>query len=111
MRKGDIVLVPFPFTDLSGTKNRPALILAESANDIIVAFVTSQMKWREENDLSIEPSSENGLKQSSLIRLAKLTTLDKNLVLGKLGTISTQDLRLVNANLAQLFKINPPDTE
>jgi len=41
MKKGDIVLIKFPFTDLSGSKLRPALVLVESGNDVIVAFITS----------------------------------------------------------------------
>ncbi len=111
MKKGDVVLVPFPFTDLSGAKNRPALVLVVTENDVTVAFITSQMKWLEELDVKIEPAFENGLKQSSLIRLGKLTTLDKNIVIGKLGSIGINELQIVNQNLIQLFKLNPPDTE
>lgn len=78
MRKGDIVLIPFPFTDLTGTKNRPALILADSDNDITVSFITTQLKWQEKFDIRLDPSNANGLKKDSLIRLNKITTLKKN---------------------------------
>lgn len=47
MNKGDIVLIPFPFTDLSGIKNRPALILAAGEADVTVSFVTTQLRWQE----------------------------------------------------------------
>ncbi len=63
MIKGDIVLIPFPFTDLTGVKNRPALLLVETDSDITVSFITSQVKWEDEFDLRIEPSKENGLKK------------------------------------------------
>jgi mRNA interferase MazF len=61
MNKGDIVLIPFPFTDLSGIKNRPALILADGEDDITESFITSQLKWQEDFDLRIAPSDTNGL--------------------------------------------------
>jgi mRNA interferase MazF len=48
MNKGDIVLLPFPFTDLSGIKNRPALILVDCESDITVSFITTQLKWHTE---------------------------------------------------------------
>ena len=85
MKKGDIVLIPFPFTDLTGTKNRPALILIDSYEDITVSFITTQLKWQEKFDIRLESSEENGLKKTSLIRLSKITTIDKELVIGKLG--------------------------
>lgn len=63
MRKGDTLLIPFPFTDLTGQKNRPALILVTTDTDITVAFITSQTKWQQEHDLKLEPNAENGLKK------------------------------------------------
>ncbi|CAM3378608.1 type II toxin-antitoxin system PemK/MazF family toxin [Aequorivita lipolytica] len=87
MKKGDIVLISFPFTDLSGSKNRPALILASSDLDITIAFISTQLKWKEQTDVEIQPNQNNGLKKNSLIRLSKLVTLDKTLALGLLGNV------------------------
>jgi len=64
MNKGDIVLIPFPFTDLSGLKNRPALILIAGETDITLSFITTQLKWEEPLDVIIEPSLENGIKKN-----------------------------------------------
>ena len=79
MEKGNIVLIPFPFTDLSGNKNRPALVLVANELDITVAFISTQLKWREDIDILVKTSNENGLKKDSLIRLSKLATIDKTL--------------------------------
>lgn len=105
MRKGDIVLIPFPFTDLSGNKNRPAVILYESGLDILVAFVTSQNLIPEEFDVRINPSNLNGLKKPSLIRLRKLATLDKDLAIGKMGRVSGDEISLINTSLIKLLKL------
>ena len=106
MRKGGILLIPFPFTDLSGQKNRPALVLIASDRDITVAFITSQIKWQEEHDVKLEPSSENGLKRLSLVRLSKIATIDTELVLGRLGSISDADTQQLNRNLIQLLQLS-----
>jgi len=75
MRKGDIVLIPFPFTNLKGTKRRPAVILYKGEMDVIVSFITSRVKWEEKTDLLIVPDQLNGLKKPSLIRINKIATL------------------------------------
>jgi mRNA interferase MazF len=103
MKKGDIVLIPFPFTDLTGTKNRPALILIDSDDDITVSFITTQLKWQEKFDVKLEPSKENALKKTSLIRLSKITTIDKELVIGKLGQLADSELEEVNRGLIDLL--------
>ena len=105
MKKGDIVLIPFPFTNLSGQKNRPALVLVSSSEDLTVAFITTQLKWADQHDLTVEPSTANGLKAVSLIRLSKMSTIDKNLALGKLGSLTTPELDVVNRNLLTLFQL------
>lgn len=76
MVKGDIVLITFPFTDLSGTKLRPAIILAEIGTDITVCFITTQLQWQEPVDFLLHPTNTNGLKKQSLVRTGKITTLN-----------------------------------
>jgi mRNA interferase MazF len=105
MTKGDLILVPFPFTDLTGSKLRPALVLIAGRDDVTVAFLTTQLRWTEPCDIVIEPTKENGLKQRSLIRLSKLATIDAELVAGILGEIGEQLLSDVDSNLKIILKI------
>jgi mRNA interferase MazF len=105
MKKGEIVLVPFPFSDLSGIKNRPALILFASEMDIIVAFISSRLNLNEEFNIPLEPTEFNGLKKSSYIRLNKLATLDTNLIIGKLGDLEKTELENVDYKLIELLKL------
>jgi mRNA interferase MazF len=65
---GDIVLIKFPFTDISGVKKRPALILHNTKdNDIIVCRITSQAK-QTEFDIEISDWQISGLKLPSTIK-------------------------------------------
>lgn len=99
MIKGDIILVPFPFTNLSGTKIRPALVLISSDIDVTIAFVTTQFNWIDESCVEIESSRQNGLKKNSLLRLDKLASIDKTLVLGKIGNLNPEDIKRINIQL------------
>ena len=106
MNKGDIVLIPFPFSDLSGSKKKPAVILIESVEDVTIAFITTQIKWNSENDILLQPSDLNGLKKVSLIRLNKLATIDKGLVIGRLGSLERSLIGLLNRNLIRIFRLD-----
>jgi len=105
MKKGDIVLLSFPFTDLKGKKIRPALVLVVSDMDVIVAFITTQFKWQNRFDIPLEPNDLNGLKQTSLIRLSKITTIDKDLILGKLGELDSLDMKNINNSLLKILNL------
>jgi len=105
MPKGDIVLIPFPFTDLSGNKLRPALILAETMLDLTVSFITTQLQWQEPTDILLQPDTANGIKKASLIRLSKIATVDKILVRGKIGSINKIQVADLNQKLKVIFQI------
>lgn len=103
-QRGDIVLIRFPFTDLSGSKRRPAIILAEYPPDIVVAFISSVLpSVPEKSDLLLLPSapffSATGLKKASVVRLRKVVTLEQALVTRKLGKLDHSLLTSVDKAL------------
>jgi len=63
--KGKIVLVPFPFTDLTAAKLRPALVIHESERDVIIAFISSKVppKLFETEELKSEYTQTNAWKR------------------------------------------------
>ena len=108
MPKGAIVLIPFPFTDLSGTKVRPCLVLSDmkNAEDCIVACISSvRPKRLNEFDLLVRASKANGLKMDSIIKIAKIATLQKKIILGEIGSLESSYMRTINAKLKRLLQI------
>lgn len=105
MKKGDIVLIPFPFTDLTGNKLRPAVILISSKLYVTVCFITTQFQWKDKYDIALIPSSLNGLKKDSIVRVGKLATIDKDLVLGKMGNLEPNYLSSLNNSLTILLQL------
>lgn len=105
MAKGEIILITFPFTDLSGTKLRPAVVLADTPVDLTLCFITTQTQWQESFDLILAPSSQNGLRKPSLLRTNKIATLDRSLAKGLLGNLSQSELNLLNSKLMELFQL------
>jgi len=106
----EVVVVPFPFTDRSEEKRRPALVLSSAssfgkrAGHSVMAMITSvkdnSARWP--LDVEIRDLAAAGLSVPSLIRM-KLFTLDHRLVLRRAGQLSTSDQRAVRAALAKLL--------
>jgi len=89
---GDIVLTRFPFTDLGGSKVRPALVVSRDnarRADFVLAFITSKTGAAHPDALEIMPDGANGLKVASMVRFDKLATLEKRIVSGKLGSVNS----------------------
>ena len=106
MAKGDIVLITFPFTDLSGSKLRPAVVLVDARLDLTVCFITTQIGWQETTDVLLTPSAANGLRKASLIRTSKMATLDRTLAKGLLGRLSRQEIDDLNTKLKLLLQLS-----
>ncbi len=106
MHKGSIVLVPFPFTDLSGQKVRPALVLATSrGDDCTLAFISSVSKKRGPFDIPVHASRHNGLKADSVIKLGKIATLQKSIMLGTIGHLEPALTAQADGKLRKFFRL------
>lgn len=88
--KGDVVVIPFPFTDLSSSKKRPAVILADiKGNDYFMLQITSQnVKDQYAIPLLKTDFQFGSLQKNSNIRPNKIFTLDETLVLYKIGHLT-----------------------
>lgn len=107
---GSIVLTRFPFTDLSGDKRRPALVVSRDdprRTDVVVCFITSVP--RAGPDMApIAPSPGTGLKAPSVVRFDKLATLDPTVITGKLGDAPAVWLDAHRATFFGVFGFKPP---
>jgi mRNA interferase MazF len=105
MNRGDFVLVDYPYSDRTGSKVRPALVVqADTLNhtraDTILAIVTSQSSGRVAEylvDLASDPGA--GLLFNSFVQCDTLVTLDQSLILRVLGALSPAALGRVDACL------------
>ena len=113
MTKYKVVLVPFPFDDLSGTKVRPAVCLTEPKGKyrhVVLAFITSKVpEVPLESDLVILSDDNDfkitGLHISSALRLHRMMTLTVDIVQRELGELSKEQQKNVQTKLKTLFDL------
>jgi mRNA interferase MazF len=111
MTKGKIVLVPFPFDDLSSSKVRPAVCLTNPIGlhrHVVVAFISSQAPSQSlDSDVILGAQRldfrATGLRVSSVLRLHRLVTLSTSLIVRELGALSPTWLQEVERKLTMLF--------
>jgi mRNA interferase MazF len=101
--KGDVVVIPFPFSNLTGNKRRPALILVDlNGDDCIICQITSKNR---SDPLAIPLTatdfSSGRLPVDSFIRPNKIFTADKNLILSTVGHLTDKKISdVINAVIA-----------
>ena len=109
----DVVVVPFPFTDRSTSKRRPALVLSdreafsEAVGQSVLAMITSAQNAPWPLDVPLEDLEAAGLPAPSKVRM-KLFTLDDQLILRKAGRLAARDERNVRTALARLLRLSAP---
>jgi mRNA interferase MazF len=105
---GTVVVLPFPYADRLAEKRRPALVvssqeLARRHGILWVAMITSAENAGWEGDVEIADPVRSGLRVPSLIRPAKLATVDLNRITRRLGSIDEQEFGLVRATVSGLL--------
>ncbi len=110
-KPSDIVLVPFPFTDLTTTKKRPAVVISTISPKkfspiCVVAIITSKVDSEEiDGDVRIEEWNESGLLHPSKIRLAKIVSVEAEIIFSKLGSLPKKEWSKTQKALKKLFQL------
>lgn len=115
MTKGKVVLVPFPFDDLTTAKARPVVCLADPIGPhrhVVVAFISSQVPQNLlETDLLLETQHPNfaptGLKTSSVLSLHRLMTISTSAIRRELGQLPQELQTIIEEKLRKLFEMKP----
>ena len=104
--RGDVVVVPFPFSDLSSSKKRPAYVVASlSGDDVILCQITSQvLKDTYAVSLKSPDFIQGELSLDSNIRPNRLFTADKKIILYKIGSVNNEKLTEVTDRLIEIVK-------
>jgi mRNA interferase MazF len=108
LMKGDIVVMPFPFSDLKSTKKRPVIVIANLlGDDLIVCQITGQIR---EDEYTIELKDSDikygSLKGNSFIRTNKIFTADKSIILYKIGKVKEKKIKEIEKKVIKLIKNN-----
>ena len=104
--KGDVVVVPFPFSDLTQAKRRPSLVFSKlEGDDLILCQITSQA-IRDNYAISIDDKDfETGsLKQSSNVRPNRTFTADSHIVLYKIGNLSATKVNEIIGKVVEIIQ-------
>ncbi len=104
--KGDVVVVPFPFSDLSATKRRPALVLVSlTGDDYILCQITSETR-KDEYATALENKDfkVGSLNKPSTIRPNRLFTADRSIISYKVGSLKENKLKEIEDKIIKMFK-------
>jgi mRNA interferase MazF len=103
--KGNIVVVSFPFSDLSSSKRRPALVLSDFIeNDVILCQITSKPYSEYSICIADEDFAEGNLPMTSYVKPNRIFTAHKDIILEKVGTLNTNMYEKIIQSIYNLIK-------
>ena len=104
--RGDVVVVPFPFSDLSQSKRRPALVITSlDGDDLILCQITSQT-IKDNYSLSLDDKDfkTGRLKQTSNLRPNRIFTADSHIILYRVGNLRDEKLSEVVEKIVEIIR-------
>lgn len=106
MKAGDIVLIPFPFAELTNRKIRPAVVVCETKDgykDLVLCAISSVVPSKlSENEMSLNADNENGLRKISVLKIDRIVTAKKQDVIAKIGKLGSTELEKFKAKFKNL---------
>ena len=113
-KRGQVLVVEVPFSDLSGTKRRPVLVVSaekfhQALPDVIVCPISSQARFHRKpgpGDCPLSAWRPVGLRHPSTVRISKVLAVDKQIVKKALGVLPAEDLAKVDREIRRAFGHN-----
>lgn len=108
--QGDIVLIPYPYTDLSNTKKRPVVIISNDAvnkQTFIVSKITSNVTRNDQFTFSIKDTdTDTKLRFKSEVRTNEIFTVHKSLIIKKITSFKTEPLKQLTEKIKENISVN-----
>ena len=104
--KGEVVVIPFPFSDLSGSKKRPTFVLADlQGDDILLCQITSQ-QTKDSHSIALNKNDfrSGTLPSDSFIRPSRIFTADKSIIIRKAGIVNSNVIAAVIKKIIDIIQ-------
>jgi len=104
--RGDVVVVPFPFSDLSQSKRRPALVITSLDGDDLILCQTTSQTIKDNYSLSLDDKDfkTGSLKQTSNLRPNRIFTADSHIILYRVGNLRDEKLSEVVEKIVEIIR-------
>ena len=108
MRIGEIILIPFPFSELNKTKVRPAVVITETKDkykDLVISAISSVVpKNLSEREFIIESGHTNNLRVNSIVKVDRIVTVKRHEMIAELGKLSDKELQTFKVILSEMIR-------
>jgi mRNA interferase MazF len=108
MKIGEIILIPFPYAELTNKKVRPAVIITETKDkykDIVVSAISSVVLSKIlSREILLKPNKVNNLRVNSVIKVDRIVTLKRSDKIADLGRLSSKELTEFKSILSEIIK-------
>jgi mRNA interferase MazF len=104
--KGQIVVIPFPFSDLSDFKKRPAVVVTSlEGNNLILAQITSKQRTPKYSlSVKIDDFENGSLYIDSFVNCDKIFTLDKSIILNSVGKLNFDKINEIISKVVEIIR-------
>jgi mRNA interferase MazF len=107
MNIGDIILIPFPFAEITKTKVRPAVVITETEDkyrDLVVSAISSVVPEKlSEREFLIVPGELNQLRTKSIVKVDRIVTVKRENIIAKLGKLSNEEINIFKSKLIRMI--------